>query len=78
MHGDVELIILWRYNASLDWDPFDRDTVSDGPVNELRVAAFRGRKLAIRDKNLFSAGNSLCENQSVTTVKFLIPRRWIV
>jgi len=58
VHGDVELIILWRYNASLDWDPFDRDTVSDGPVNELRVAAFRGRKLAIRDKNLFSAGGS--------------------
>ena len=58
VHGDVELIILWRYNASLDWDPFDRENVSDGPVNELRIAAFRGRKLAIRDKNLFSAGGS--------------------
>ena len=32
--------------------------MSDGPVNELRIAAFRGRKLAIRDKNLFSAGGS--------------------
>jgi hypothetical protein len=58
VHGDVELIILWRYNPSLDWDPFDRGNVSDGPVNELRIAAFRGRKLAIRDKNLFSAGGS--------------------
>merc|ERR1719171_750576 len=58
VHGDVELIILWRYNVSLDWDPFDRSNVSDGPVNELRIAAFRGRKLAIRDKNLFSAGGS--------------------
>ena len=58
VHGDVELVILWRYNPSLDWDPFDRDNVSEGPVNELRVAAFRGRKLAIRDKNLFSAGGS--------------------
>ena len=58
VHGDVELVILWRYNESLDWDPFDRATVSDGPVNELRIAAFRGRKLAIRDKNLFSAGGS--------------------
>ena len=66
VHGDVELIILWRYNASLDWDPFERDTVSDGPVNELRIAAFRGRKLAIRDKNLFSAGGFPCGNQSVT------------
>ena len=58
VHGDVELIVLWRYNESLDWDPFERETSSEGPVNELRVAAFRGRKLAIRDKNLFSAGGS--------------------
>ena len=58
VHGDVELIILWRYNASLDWDPFDRENMSEGPVNELRIAAFRGRKLAIRDKNMFSAGGS--------------------
>ena len=58
VHGDVELIILWRYNASLDWDPFDRENVSDGPVNELRIAAFRGRKLAIRDKNFFGRWQS--------------------
>ena len=46
VHGDVELVILWRYNVSLDWDPFDRGNVSDGPVNELRIAAFRGRTCA--------------------------------
>ncbi len=27
VHGDVELIILWRYNELLDWNPFDRDNV---------------------------------------------------
>ena len=60
VHGDVELVLLWRHNPALDWDPFDRDAVdaSTAPPNELRVAAFRGRRLAIKDKHLFSKGGS--------------------
>ena len=59
VHGDVELVILWRYNPDLDWDPFDRDapTPTESP-NELRVAAFRGRRLAVKDKNVFSKGGA--------------------
>ena len=42
VHGDVELIVLYRYNPDLDWDPFDRDapTSTDAP-NELSAAARR-------------------------------------
>ena len=56
VHGDVELIILWRYNSALDWDPFDGRIFRT--ARSTNYAAFRGRKLAIRDKNLFSAGGS--------------------
>ncbi|KAH8084991.1 synaptotagmin II [Aureococcus anophagefferens] len=58
--GAVMLCCQWRYNVELDFRPFcDADDAhADKPPNEVRVALFRGRGLAIKDKNLLSSGGS--------------------
>ena len=66
--GDVELVLQWRYNARLDFCPFDDfvdEHVGEAP-NELRIALIRAQGLAIADKNLLSKGGSpeLCANQT--------------
>ena len=58
--GDVELVLQWRYNARLDFCPFDDfvdEHVGETP-NELRIALIRAQGLAIADKNLLSKGGS--------------------
>ena len=60
MSGDVELVLQWRYNARLDFCPFDDfvdEHVGEAP-NELRIALIRAQGLAIADKNLLSKGGS--------------------
>ena len=65
--GDVELVLQWRYNARLDFCPFDGfvDEHEGEAPNELRIALIRAQGLAIADKNLLSKGGSsnLCANQ---------------
>jgi hypothetical protein len=58
--GQVLVVVQWRYNPALDFAPLEE--ADDGglahPANELRVALYRGRGLAIKDKNMFSEGGS--------------------
>ncbi|KAH8046599.1 hypothetical protein JL721_12360 [Aureococcus anophagefferens] len=72
--GHVELIVQWRHDPALAFEPFSEDkqkdkepnelrvrqTVEypDEEPNELRVAVARGRGLKIMDKNLLSKGGS--------------------
>ena len=58
--GDVELVLQWRYNARLDFCPFDGfvDEHEGEMPNELRIALIRAQGLAIADKNLLSKGGS--------------------
>ena len=60
MSGDVELVLQWRYNARLDFCPFDDfvDEHEGEMPNELRIALIRAQGLAIADKNLLSKGGS--------------------
>ena len=47
--GDVELVLQWRYNARLDFCPFDGfvDEHEGEAPNELRIALIRAQGLAI-------------------------------
>ena len=57
--GALELVLLWRHNADLAFEPFlDAADNPEREPNELLVAVARGRDLAIRDKNMFSKGGS--------------------
>ena len=58
--GDVELVLQWRYNARLDFDPFGGfvDEHEGEAPNELRIALIRAQGLAIADKNILSKGGS--------------------
>ena len=49
MSGDVELVLQWRYNARLDFCPFDGfvDEHEGEAPNELRIALIRAQGLAI-------------------------------
>ena len=56
--GHVELIVQWRHDPALAFEPFSEDKQKDKEPNELRVGLFRARDLCIRDKNLLSKGGS--------------------
>jgi len=61
--GEVELVLQWRFNPDLDYDPFQRfhheaDTHKGKEPTELRIALFQARGLAIKDKNVLSKGGS--------------------
>ena len=47
--GDVELVLQWRYNARLDFCPFDGfvDEHEGEAPNELRIALIRAQGLVI-------------------------------
>ena len=53
--GEVNVLLQWRYNPDLDYDPFNEPVIDD-EINELRVAIVQARGLAIMDKNLLSKG----------------------
>ena len=58
--GDVELVLCWRHDPALVFDPFkegDPD-VPEKPPNELQVAVYRGKSLEIMDRSRFSKGGS--------------------
>ena len=67
--GEVNVVMQWRYNPDLDYDPFSEPIeYPDEEANELRVAIVQARGLAIMDKNLLSKGGpSQCMNQIVAT-----------
>ena len=54
--GEVNVVMQWRYNPDLDYDPFNEPVIDDDEINELRVAVVQARGLAIMDKNLLSKG----------------------
>ena len=57
--GEVNVVMQWRYNPDLDYDPFSEPIeYPDEEANELRVAIVQARGLAIMDKNLLSKGGS--------------------
>ena len=55
--GEVNVLLQWRYNPDLDYDPFNEPVIND-EMNELRVAIVQARGLAIMDKNLLSKGGA--------------------
>ena len=57
--GEVNVLLQWRYNPDLDYDPFSEPIDHpDEELNELRLAVVQARGLAIMDKNLLSKGGS--------------------
>jgi Ca2+-dependent lipid-binding protein len=57
--GAVEVVVQWRHAPANDWRPFGTSEKHAGKApNELRVGLSAGRDLAIKDKNLLSAGGS--------------------
>ena len=65
--GEVNVVMQWRYNPDLDYDPFSEPVeYPDEEANELRVAIVQARGLAIMDKNLLSRGGpSQCIHQII-------------
>ena len=58
--GEVELIVQWRWNPSLDFEPFkDSDGTPGKAPNALRIGLGSGRDLAVKDKALlYGEGSS--------------------
>ena len=55
--GEVNVVMQWRYNPDLDYDPFSEPiSHPNEELNELRLAVVQARGLAIMDKNLLSKG----------------------
>ena len=57
--GEVYLVLQWRRNRDLAFEPFEDQTDAEmlaKEPNELRIAAVSAIGLAIADKNLLSAG----------------------
>ncbi len=55
--GEVNVVMQWRYNPDLDYDPFSEPiSHPDEELNELRLAVVQARGLEIMDKNLLSKG----------------------
>ena len=65
--GEVYLVLQWRRNRDLAFEPFEDQTEAEflaKEPNELRIAAVGAIGLAVADKNLLSAGgSSQCINQ---------------
>lgn len=57
--GSLLVVAQWRYNKDLDFAPLAiEDDVVEHPPNEIKVALFRGRGLAVKDKHLLSKGGT--------------------
>ena len=59
--GEVYLVLQWRRNRDLAFEPFSDQTEAEflaKEPNELRIAAVGALGLAVADKNLLSAGGS--------------------
>ena len=67
--GEVYLVLQWRRNRDLAFEPFEDQTEAEflaKEPNELRIAAVGALGLAIADKNLLSAGGfTQCINHGV-------------
>ena len=59
--GEVYLVLQWRRNRDLAFEPFEDQTEAaflEKEPNELRIAAVSALGLAVADKNLLSSGGS--------------------
>ena len=71
--GEVYLVLQWRRNRDLAFEPFEDQTdakmLAKEP-NELRIAAVSALGLAVADKNLLSAGGfTQCINHGVVDTR---------